>query len=545
MSIAMHKAPRRPERKRNHGTRARIPGDLFRAMAALYLERRPDITREGLARRIARQLQGQGVEYHVRTVRRQILGIVTSVPPEVEDTLKRFTLEDLGFGSEDEVLAELDARGHRFAPEVRRSRYVPIESLLELTELWLYFNRGRSKRTLARQLSRDLSARGVKLSFDSVQGKLAGKGHLVRREVLEQMLSYLATHGITSEAEARAFKAEQAGRIDGTLHGRELTSSTEFRKLCRLWQLKHKEGSSRRLAQLLKETLAEDGVDMSITHLQRAIGGKTPRIRRDLMSAMEALLESTLPEGRSVESELQETAWNGTKNVDLAWVSCAPIAGLAAEWLAQNPGSSMRQLAIRVAGTIKRMGYTSSHNTIQPILGGWKKKTRGYVYRAVLKQFPDRASDKIPDEHIIGAIPGAEFAPPPSAPTRRRSGARVPSLNTFLRNARKDLESAKSPHLARLLALRAERIYGLPAEDAAAKLQGKRRKAGATVTVLRAPVPALEDAAWPEHLAADEPSVGITTTGFGEDAHLSIGERDEGGDLGEAPIAAFFDSDED
>lgn len=545
MHISEQKTQRRPERKRNHGTRARIPGDLFRAMARLYLERRPDVTREGLARRIARQLEGQGVEYHVRTVRRQILGIVTSVPPEVEDTLRRFTLEDLGFASEAELMAELEARGHRFAEETRRSRYVPIERLLELTELWLYFNRGRSKRTLARRLSKDLSARGVKLSFDSIQGKLAGKGHLARREVLEQMLVYLSAHGVSSEAEAQAFKAEQATRIDGTLHGRELTDSKEFRKLCRLWQLKHKEGSSRRLAQLLKETLAEDGVDMSITHLQRAIGGKTPRIRRDLLSAMEALLESTLPEGRSVEEELQHAAWNGTKNVDLAWVSCEPIAALATEWLAQNPGSSMRQLAIRVAGTIKRMGYGSSHNTIQPILGGWKKKTRGYVYRAVLKQFPDRASDKIPDEHIIGPIPGAEFAPALPPTPRRRSAGRVPSLNTFLRKARKDLESAKSPHLLRLLALRAERIYGLPADEASAKLQGKRRKAvGATVTPLRPLAPALDDAAWPEHLAADEPSVGLAAAGFGEDTHLAVGEREEG-DFGEAPMAAFFDSDED
>lgn len=535
---------RRPERKRNHGTRARIPGDLFRAMAQLYLERRPDITREGLARRIARQLQSDGVEYHVRTVRRQILGIVSSVPPEVENTLRRFALLDLGFGSDAELMKELEARGHRFAPEARRSRYVPIQRLLEITELWLYFNRGKSKRILARRLSNDLSARGVKLSFDSIQGKLAGKGHLVRREVLEQLLAYLAPHGVSSEAEAEAFKAEQAMRIDGTLHGRELTDSTEFRKLCRLWQLKHKEGSSRRLAQLLKQTLAEDGVDMSITHLQRAIGGKTPRIRRDLLSAMEALLESALPEGRSVEEELLETAWNGTKNADLAWVSCEPIAALATEWLAENPGSSMRQLAIRVAGTIRRMGYGSSHNTIQPILGGWKKKTRGYVYRAVQKQFANRQSDKIPEEHIIGPIPGAEFAPPPTAQTKRRGGQKVPSLNTFLRNAKKDLGSAKSPHLARLLALRAERIYGLPAEEATAKLQGRRRKGVAPVTALRPPLPAAEEAAWPEHLAADEPMVGVATSGFGEDAHVAVTEREEGLDFGEAPIAAFFDSDE-
>jgi hypothetical protein len=384
----------------------------------------------------------------------------------------------------------------------------------------------------------------VKLSFDSIQGKLAGKGHLVRREVLEQMIAYLEPHGIRSEEDAMAFKAEQSDRIGGTLHGRELTESAPFRKLCRLWQLKHREGSSRRLAQLLKETLAEDGVEMSITHLQRAIGGKTPRIRRDLMSAMEALLESALPEGRSLEDEIKHASWGGTKNVDLAWVSCEPIASLATEWLAQNPSSSMRQLAIRVAATIRRLGYASSHNTIQPILGGWKKKTRGYVYRAVLKQFADRPSDKIPEEHIIGPVPGAEFAPPPVA-AKKRSPQKVPSLNTFLRNAKRDLETAKSPHIARLLALRAERIYGLPAREASSKLAGRRKKVGAKVSPLPVRAVATDEGVWPEHLAADEPIGQVTGSGLADEGGLPLADRDEGLDYGEAPIAAFFDTEED
>ncbi len=534
----------RPERRRNHGSRARIPGDFFRATAHLYLELRPDVARENLARRIANHLALQGVEYHVRTVRRQILGIVTTVPPEVEDTMRRFAREDLGFSSDQALLDALAARGHQFAPEERRSRYVAITRLALLTELWLYFNRGRSKRVLARRLSKDLAERGVRLSFDSIQGKLAGKGHLVRREVLDQMLSYLAPRGISTEAEALAFRSAQSDRIGGTLHGRELTGSVEFRKLCRLWQLKHKEGSSRRLAQLLKETLAEDGVNMSITHLQRAIGGKTPRIRRDLMSAMEALLETTLPEGRSLEQELEATAWNGTKNIDLAWVDCAPIATMAGEWLTENPDSSMRQLAILVAGTIRRMGYASSHNTIQPILGGWKKKTRGYVYRAVLKQFADRPSDKIPEEHIIGPVPGSEFAPAAPAP-KKRSTQRVPSLNTFLRNARKDLASAKSPHVAKLLALRAERIYGLPAAEISAKLEGKRKKTGAGDKLYRSGAAGLDEAGWPEHLAADDPSPAGSDDGFGDEGRLPAANREEAHDVAEAPIAAFFDSEQD
>jgi hypothetical protein len=36
------------------------------------------------------------------------------------------------------------------------------------------------------------------------------------------------------------------------------------------------------------------------------------------------------------------------------------------------------------------MGYPTSHNSIQPILGGWKKKARRFVYRAMLVLMEER-----------------------------------------------------------------------------------------------------------------------------------------------------------
>ena len=121
MTNLQRKPRTRPERRRNHGSRARIPGDFFRATAQLYLELKPDVPRENLARRIARHLGAQGVEYHVRTIRRQILGIVTTVPPEVEDTMRRFAREDLGFGSDHALLDALACSAHRSLSRVATS----------------------------------------------------------------------------------------------------------------------------------------------------------------------------------------------------------------------------------------------------------------------------------------------------------------------------------------------------------------------------------------------------------------------------------------
>ena len=41
----------------------------------------------------------------------------------------------------------------------------------------------------------------------------------------------------------------------------------------------------------------------------------------------------------------------------------------------------------RVTTSARRMGYATSPNTIQSILAGHKKRTRGFVYSALLEQF--------------------------------------------------------------------------------------------------------------------------------------------------------------
>jgi hypothetical protein len=115
---------------------------------------------------------------------------------------------------------------------------------------------------------------------------------------------------------------------------------------------------------------------------------------------MESLLDGLLPNGKDLKQAAAEVISHPARLVDLCWVQAPPITILAQRWLAERPETSMRQLAIRLAKTAQVMGYTTSHNTIQPILGGFKKKTRGFVYRAMLKQFPNHI-EQVPAEHVL------------------------------------------------------------------------------------------------------------------------------------------------
>jgi hypothetical protein len=439
-------------------------------MARLYLERRPGETREGLAKKIGARLADEGIEYHVKTIRRQLLGHVESVPPEVEAELETIVHGELGLDA-DRIRDVLAERGELATGEDRASPYVAIERTRVLIDLWLHFNPGRSKRFLGKKLQRDLAAAKTPLSFDSIVGKLTGRGKVVRRDVHDLLLRYLSEHGVHSEEEARA-RSTTTDAVDRSKRGRRLVPADRFRSLCRLWQLNQRQASSRRLAALLRKKLAERGIDIGIDQLQRAIAGKTKRVRQDVTWLLEELVNETLPEGGVIDEQLASPKLTGLRNQDLAWVKCAPIAEMAREWLDKNPDTSMRQLSQAVATTVKRMGYSTSHNSIQPILGGWKKKTRGFVYRAMAKQLTGERSPRIPDEHLLSVLPKP---PPRPRRTPARAKKKATTFTAYIREVRKYLPNAQSPYFVQLAALRAEKMYGVSAEEAARKIL---RKAG-------------------------------------------------------------------
>lgn len=151
---------------------------------------------------------------------------------------------------------------------------------------------------------------------------------------------------------------------------------------------------------LLQQT-SERRVSINLHHLQALVDGKTRRVRRGILAALEDLLGEKFPGSQNLEEEIAKVSPQSPRMVDLTWVQAEPIATLARRWISQHRAFSRRQLAIRVSRTIRGMGYSSSHNTIQPILGGWKKRTRGFVYRAMLKQFDGGDRAQIPKQHIV------------------------------------------------------------------------------------------------------------------------------------------------
>lgn len=368
----------------------RVPGQLFRGMGVLYLRLKPDSSRESLARDLRDHLRTMGVRYHMRSLKRQLAGDVTTVPASVQQAMHDLLLRDTSLQKAADVEFALWTAGLAVVTDRRRSAYVTTERVLPLTQLWLMFNPARSRRSLAVTLSQRLAGNGIDLKIDVLQVVLAGRQPTARREILEALLGLLAAHGIESESDAVARCAERSRDIAGYAAARRLEPAARLASLVLAWKVHTREPSMRRLAFRLRERLSARGLDLSAARIQTALAGKTKTVRAALVQEMETLLRAVLPEGKDLSAAVAEAAADRTRLDDLRWVDARRVSGLAEHWLSANPASSMRQLAIRVAETARRLGYSTSSNTIQPILGGHKKRARGFVYRAMLEQLPDR-----------------------------------------------------------------------------------------------------------------------------------------------------------
>ena len=65
----------------SQGSLERTPGALFRAMGTLFRGEK-DCARESLARELLERLDTPHFDYHVRTLKRQLTGSVSEVPPD-------------------------------------------------------------------------------------------------------------------------------------------------------------------------------------------------------------------------------------------------------------------------------------------------------------------------------------------------------------------------------------------------------------------------------------------------------------------------------
>lgn len=257
----------------SHGSLERTPGALFRAMGALFLQKK-ECSREALARGLQEHLETFGVGYHVRTLKRQLTGSVSSVPPEVHGAMRQVLLRANGLRTDRDIENALGAAGLWVPPENRQPKYVSSERIVPLAQLWLLFNPTESRRGLATVLFARLARRSVHLNVDPLQNILAGRQRLARREVHEALLALLAEHGIASEDEARARWQRSQGDLAVYIQDRALEPADRLADLARAWKLRNHQPSSWHLSVILQEKLRKRRIDLCLRQIEKAVDGR-------------------------------------------------------------------------------------------------------------------------------------------------------------------------------------------------------------------------------------------------------------------------------
>lgn len=451
-------------------------------MAKLYLQEHPKQSRESLARKLTQRLSESGVSYHPRTIKRQLDGSVSSVPPAVEEAMRELLVRGKPNRDPADVEEDLAKAGLQVPKKARVHRHVAVQRLVAPTRLWLYLNPGHTKRFLAHQLSKSLERKDIHVSPDRLQSNLAGKGSYVRREVLAELIGLLGKHGLMSEADVIKAYEKLTLQVEQALEGRKLQEADRFKRLADTWWVLRGGDSKRALAKELQEKLASKGITLSLDHLQDLFHGRKDVVQSRVVNELEALVRSELPSGRSLEQAMAEAERSDERATDLHWVKAEPIARAAKAWLDEHPDMSRRALALKVAEVVRDMGYSTSHNTVQPVLAGTRKKTRGYIYRATMKVVTGEETPSIPDSHVLRKRVGRAERPPielerpaaeegeaaegAEARSEATAGITDPELVEFLEEARRRLEESGDREEASSAAMRAERLFGIPRAEA-------------------------------------------------------------------------------
>ncbi len=388
---------------------------MFRALAQLMMRDDPKLSQGSLARSLHERLAARAVQYHERTTRRQLSGAVNTVPRLLEDELRSMVQERLHLRTDEEVERALERAGLAVPTEQRQWQYVAVGRVVPLVQLWLHYHPDRTKRSLARQVSGDLAQRGLALGVAPLQMSLAGKGQWVRREVVDIILGYLASGGINSEQAARAAVEQLQSEVAESVHGREVVRTSRFDELAALWQRRQRGASRRQLALALQTRLAEHGISAGLHHLQKLLNGRRRGGQRRVLVTLETIVASVLQPGESLEQALGESTREAG---DFHWVEAANLVSASRRWLEEHPGVSRRQLAIALATVATERGLETSHNTIQPILSGRRKRVRRYLH--------DLVAERLADE---------SWQPVPEARSRPRPGAVAPSRHARVRPA--------------------------------------------------------------------------------------------------------------
>jgi len=345
---------------------APLQGLYRRLQTTPGIPRQPEILRE-----LSSLLQNEGLEYHLRTLKRQLLGDIEYVPLTLEKIFIQWLDAKLP-----KVSASLRAEFERAKSDLGESKdqdlYVPPEFFIEMANAYLFLHKEISRRALALKLKESLAQKNIAIGLETLQAALSGKTLKIRKILEDELLGYLSAEGFGSREEVLQLleksRAEGMGEVKKVDVGNLPEKVDAF--------LMNQPGVSRRqLAISLQKKLSEKGYRYHLSSLQSTLEGKTRKTRQAVLEAMESLFAeggNSVLELKTEEMSPEQREWHH-------YISAEGLPGLVDQLLQAHPGLTRRQIALSLQGDLKGRNFKFSLNTLQYILGAKTRRVKKVV----------------------------------------------------------------------------------------------------------------------------------------------------------------------
>lgn len=336
--------------------------------------------------------------------------------------------------------------------------HIDGERFRTLTQLYR-MNRSVTQCACVNILRQRLHSRGVTTSRSTIIRSMNGEVrsvHFAFEEVMIELIRPLIPSGVSLEAWCQS----RGHALPPPIAHSEFVPFSRLEPLVNLWFHLHHRGTQNELAVLIRQFPQNRGDAYVLDSLQRILRGQAKRIRWWFIEALMAVLAT-----HEITSEEEARAkWEAVHvKDDLVLVHTIPMIALVQEWCRSYPEVPRRHLLKKIVRAVARRGYRTHVNALEAIVKGRQRTVRGYVYRAMLAQFPQRASWGIPSSYRLSKKYHAD----------QQIGNAPRVLGPW--NEYGDQYRGRAFGVVRLAAVRAEKLYGIPRNEAERLIGGTNK----------------------------------------------------------------------
>jgi len=362
----------------NKGYEEANPSKVFGApLQNLYraLLRSPRAPRQpDLIRALARSLEDQGLKYHPRTLKRQLLGSIEYVPQPLETSLLGW-IETHPVTGQKKLVENFRLEKEALEKSQDDSLYVPPQFLNQMADAYLFRHKNLSRRKLALKLGESLKAKGLSIGLETLQAALSGKTQKVRKVLEEELLSYFREDGLENKAAVETYLQEIHGAGGAEVQKIEVGDLSEWADA---YLLKHSGLSKRQLALHLQKILQDKGYLYHLSSLQSVLEGKTHKTRKVIVDTLQELLQA---EGLDASDKISDFV-RSAEGAPLEWnhyVSAEEVPRRVEQLLQNQVSLTRRQIALQLQEDLNKQGFHFSLSTLQYLLAGKTRRIKKVV----------------------------------------------------------------------------------------------------------------------------------------------------------------------